>query len=259
MYVSSTQQNPTFGAKLISQWRCLSSQDGKYKNVSVVALEKRDLSFVNEFIKKLPKMSNVQDSIKREILSSALRTIKSVLESKYVDLKKIKMLLGVYNTKPCGVLVANIPKLTEGECIGYSSRHNCTKNEGELDWLVTWSPEVGNDIKGVGKALVGEFFKGLRKDGIRDVYVKSELPENSYAQYFYESLGFETMGEKRAKLEKRTSKPYLVNTFCDSEDMIIPMIATRKNSTQKATELAEAMCRNEFIKKSLDAKSLISI
>ena len=104
MYVSSTQQNPTFGAKLISQWRCLSSQDGKYKNVSVVALEKRDLPFVDEFIKKLPEMSNVQDSIKREILSSALRTIKSVLESKYVDLKKIKMLLSfmkkqLYNYK----------------------------------------------------------------------------------------------------------------------------------------------------------------
>ena len=59
------------------------------------------------------------------------------------------------------------------EVFVYSSRHNPSKNETEIDWLVTWNPDDEN-IKGIGKALVGEYFRTIKKDKFRDVFVRSE-------------------------------------------------------------------------------------
>ena len=111
------------------------------------------------------------------------------------------MFVATQDGSPCGLLVGNIPKhVYDGERICYSSRHNPAKNETELDWLVTWQPKGKCKIKGIGKALVGEFYRTIKKDKFRDVFVRSEVPENSYASEFYESIGFEQLGKKRLKL-----------------------------------------------------------
>ena len=142
MRIIPNQQGVNFRAQLLSQWRC-ENPSGKYKSVSIVALEKRDLSFVSKFIEYLPKLSPME-AIRREILSSALQTLESLLDSQYSFCDKVKMFLGIHDEKPCGLLIANIPKsCNDNENIFYSSRHNSARNESELDWLVTWAPDGG--------------------------------------------------------------------------------------------------------------------
>lgn len=258
MRVSLNSYNPEFEAHLMSRWRCKTSADGGSKNLTVVALERRDSPFINKFIDVADKDTHLPN-IKQIILDSALKTAKTFFESKFEGFNKVKVLMGICDSKPCGLLVANIPKLSENGEVCCTSRHNSSKNEGELDWLVTWGTKDIGGIRGVGKALVGEFFKTLKGDRIRDVYVKSELPENSYAQFFYESLGFEFLGEKREKLERRTSKPYLVDSYCDPNDMIVPMIITRKNIRGTLDFLQKSMPREDLKGKSVDIEKLVSM
>ena len=85
------------------------------------------------------------------------------------------------------------------------------------------------------------------------------MPENSGAQGFYESLGFETLGEKRARYGTRTSKPCLIQNYCESSDMIIPMMITRKNALSISKILSENMCRIDFVRKSRDINNLVSL
>lgn len=256
MRVSLNSYNPEFGAHLMSKWHCEPSVGQGNKNLTVVSLGQRDLPFVDKYIDIVNKDTGLSN-IKQVILDSALKTVKTFFESKFDGFDKVKIFMGICDSKPCGLLVANIPKLSENGEVCCTSRHNSSRNEGELDWLVTWGAEEG--IKGVGKALVGEFFKTLKRDKIRDVYVKSELPENSYAQFFYESLGFEYLGEKRAKLERRTSKPYLVDTHCSPDDMIVPMIITRKNLRGTLDFLQKSMRREDLNGEVADVEKLISL
>ncbi len=259
MRVLSNQCNPTFSAKLLAQWRCNSAMDGSFKSVSVAQLEKCDLHFVENFIEKVDSIK-IKDKNTKDIFASTIKTAREILKSENPLLERVKILFAIYNNKPCGVLVANIPKYSsDGEGIEYSSRHNSAKNETELDWLVTWNVEGSGKIKGLGKALIGEYFKTLKKDKFRDVFVRSELPENSYAQAFYESVGFEQLGDKRKRFERRTTKNSIVEDYTYSSDMIVPMIIVKKKSSEVARDLAEKMCRREFVKNSVPADELMYI
>ena len=146
--------------------------------------------------------------------------------------------------------LANVPVVVDS---------HLAKNETELDWLVTWQGKGKPKIKGVGKALVAEFFSTIKKDKFRDVFVRSEVPENSYAMDFYESLGFEQIGKKRLKLFNKNSAQYSINDYTETDDDTIPMIATRKTIEYMAKELSKTMTRQEFKKASLNAEELIKI
>ena len=258
MQVSSISNSPGFGAKPISPWRCSSYIDNSARSISIIELEKRDYDFADKFVKSLDSYTGM-DSIKKEILADAAGTLKKVLECGNEYLEKIKLFLATYNNNPCGLLIANLPKIDEYGNVVYSSRHNCAKNETELDWLATWSPSQNDKIKGIGKAIVGEYFKTLRGDKFRDVYVRSELPENSYAQYFYESMGFEVMGEKRLLWGAKTTNKSLIKGADPVDDRIIPMIATRKKTKDIYNNLSHKMYRQEFVKKSSDISELVKI
>ena len=110
-----------------------------------------------------------------------------------------------------------------------------------MDWLVTWMPKSNNQLKGIGKSLVGQYFSTLKQDGFRDVFVKSELPEISYAQFFYENLGFEKLGDKRAKLTTKTSSQCIIKDFSNNLDIIIPMIATKNKIRTTINKLKHEM------------------
>ncbi len=168
------------------------------------------------------------------------------------------MFAAVHDGDICGLLVANVPKkLPVTENTVHSSRHNPAKNETELDWLVTWAPRYSEKIKGIGKALVCEYFKTVKKDKFRDVFVRSELPEHSYAVNFYESVGFEKISERRAKLANKNSNQYQIQNFADSEDKIIPMIITRGRQQETIERLEKELCRQEFIKNSVDLEDYL--
>lgn len=260
MKVSSDYHSPNFRAKLLSRWLCSSKITGEGRNIFVASLEKHDSSFADKFIKSLDNYTRM-DSIKKDILTEAAGTMKKILETGGDMLKKIKIFLAIWNETPCGILIANIPKEDEYGNIVYSSRHNCAKNETELDWLATWTPNPEDKIGGIGKTLIGEYFKTVGEDKFRDVYVRSELPENSYAQSFYESLGFEVIGDKRVLWGAKTSNKALIRKEDDPvNDRVIPMIATRKNIKRTFHLLSENMNRQEIAEgKSTDISDLIKI
>jgi hypothetical protein len=256
MRVSSNEYNPTFNAQLISQWKCHNAK-GNLRNVSVVALEKRDLEYINNFRKNLDKFNHLAP-LRQAIIDASTSTISAVLEIPKDILEKVKMFMAIYEGKPCGFLVANVLKKQPGTGVEvYTSRHNPAKNETEIDWLVTWNPNRNEVLKGVGKALVGEYFRTVKADKFRDVFVRSEIPEHSYAYYFYESVGFERIGNKRTKLCNKNHAQYVVADDSNPNDTVIPMIVTRSVLQQKAEELAKNMGRREFVKNSIDIEELI--
>ena len=189
-------------------------------------------------------------------------TIKTVLDilQKHNDKKfeKVKTYIALDEGTPCGLLIGNIPKKIQTlESIKYSSRHNPAKNETELDCLVTWQPRSKSKIKGIGKALVGEYFRTIKKDKFRDVFVRSEVPENSYATYFYEHLGFERLSDKRLKLYNKNSAQYVISDYGEANDDTIPMLITRKNLQEISENLSKKMMRQEFKRNSIEAEELI--
>lgn len=256
---SQSNYNPSFRAKLLSQWRCSNAKNNA-KNISIVSIEKNDLDFMQKFLGYVEKQQNNKKSVK-EIMVYATKTIIEILESNLPKMDKIKMFVATYNNKPCGIFVANIPKSYAGdESYVYSARHNSSKNETEIDWLVTWNPNGKEKLKGIGKALVGEYFHTVKGDKFRDVYVRSEVPEKSFATYFYERLGFERLNSKRLKLSNKNSAQCIVANYdSNNNDDTIPMIITRHKIQTKAEELAKEMNRIEFKNNSIDAEILIDI
>lgn len=254
----SSQDNRNFKAQLISQWRC-SSAKNKAKNISIVAIEKRDLPFIEKFVDYIDKF-NEENLVKKEIMRYSSKTILELLKSDISGFDKVKMFIATHDRIPCGIFVANVPKVyANGEAFVYSSRHNSGKNETEMDWFVTWSPKHNEKIKGIGKALVGEYFRTVKKDKFRDVFVRSEVPEKSYASSFYEGLGFERIGTKRLKLFNKNSAQYVIDDFSENNDETIPMIITRSRLQKTAEELSTKMTRQEFKKNSSEAEELIEI
>jgi hypothetical protein len=159
---------------------------------------------------------------------------------------------------PCGLLIANMPKHS-GDKIVYSSRHNNAKNEAELDWLVTWAPQENLEIRGIGKSLVGEYLRTIKPDKFRDVYVRSELPEVSVAQEFYESLGFEVISDKRKMWESKTTNLPIVRSCDNVTELMVPMLITRKKITEILEKIGNKMSRHGFIHKEEAIESLVDM
>lgn len=258
--VSGYNNSTSFKAIPISQWRCVSAAENKPANIVITQLEKRDVEFINNFRSSWLVHPESKDSTRNSIVETALGIIEAALSTDMQALDKVKMFFALHNKKPCGVLIGNLPKKdasTGG--INYSSRHNCAKKEGEIDWLATWTPKGEEEIKGTGKALVGEYFGSLNQDRLKDVFVKSELPELSVAQSFYESLGFETLGKKRTRLITNTSREYVLSSIIDPDDRVIPMIITESKIQNCFKELSQKMSRKEYLQVSLPTEDLINI
>lgn len=258
MRVSSNQQSLTFNAIQLAQWRC-KTLNNRIKNITIITLEKKDINFVKKFVEKLDLICS-KDSLKQELVNDTIRTIRDVLNMDSKSFEKVKMFMAIHEGTPCGLLVGNVPKKSKDtKQIKYSSRHNPAKNETELDWLVTWQPRGKSKIKGIGKALVGEYFRTVKKDKFRDVFVRSEVPENSYAKNFYESLGFEQINDRRLKLFNKNSAQYIISDYGKGNDDTIPMIITRKSLQEISEYLSKKMMRQEFKQISLEAEELIKI
>ena len=259
MQVSSNKSNVNFNAVSLAQWRC-KTLNNKTKDVVIVAMEQNDLGFVENFIKKAKDICK-NDPEKFGIVDDTILSVRDILKNiNERFFERVKIFLALNEGVPCGFLVGNIPKLDkESEQIKYSSRHNSAKNETELDWLVTWQPKGKARIKGIGTALVCEYFRTIKKDKFRDVFVRSEVPEKSYAAAFYEKLGFEILGTKRLKLFNKNSAQYIISDYGDGSDDTIPMIITRKKLQDTAQELSTKMTRQEFKPNSMCAEDLIII
>lgn len=229
-------------------------QTGKNAFVKIYQLEKKDMPFIkklNNNLEKYFKDNNIQDESKKEIITNVLDTAQKVFLSRGSAFKKSKIFAATYNNKLCGFLAGNIPKTSKTNIFHYSSRKNHSKFETELDWLVTW------EGKGAGKSLISEYFTSLRRDRFREVFVRSEVPEETFAQTFYEKLGFVQLPSEREKIAKNSVNKYSIGEYYFGNEEIIPMIAKKSKINKTRKLISTQYNRQSMPKASVDIENII--
>lgn len=148
-----------------------------------------------------------------------------------------------------GRSISCIPKNSKGTLV-YSSRKNKGKHETELDWLTTWNCNPNKKVRNIGKALMTEFYNLLPGDKFKQVYVRSEVPELSYAAEFYKSVGFKELYPERKRIMKYQTNRYTIGEYDSPNDEVIPMLATNAQIKKIKKEIFKTLERKELTKRS---------
>ncbi len=223
-YYNLSKPNLNFKAIHLARY-----QYGKSDFLNVYQLEKRDLPFISKFSKNLKqyfKDKQINDYSRQEVMKEAFSAAEKILNSPRSIKGKARIFLATKDSNPCGILIGNVLKISKDNKLAYSSRKNHARKETELDWLATWNPFSDKKVKNTGKVLTNEFYNTLKQDGFKDVYVRSEVPELSYAAEFYSKMGFEELPSGRESIIKNSTNNYLIGNFDASDEDIIPMVAT---------------------------------
>lgn len=232
--------NPSFKAYPLAKYSYL---HGEAKDIFVYQLEKRDVGFMknlSENIDKFYKKHEVEDWSTKQVMKEAIDAGVSILQSEKED--KAKVLMAFADNEPSAILIGNILKKDKNGNLHYSSRKNHSKDETELDWLVTWNKK----IFGEGKVIVSEFFHRVIKDGFKQIYVRSEVPEKSFALEFYKKMGFKPLSDKQRKLQRKNDNNYLIGEYDVADDPVVPMKATIKDIRQALEKRSREMYREEI-------------
>ncbi len=242
----TTYYNPQFKAIPLAKYGYLND---KAKDVIVYQLEKKDadyLKYISKNMEKFYQKHEIEDDSTKQVAKEAIDAgIEILSETKYKEIKA-KVLLALSNEEPSAILIGNTLKIDKNGNFHYSSRKNHSKDETELDWLATWNKK----ILGEGKVIVCEFFHSLLKDGFKQCYVRSEIPEKSFAMKFYQKMGFEPLSSKQRRIQRKNDNNYVIGNFDAPKDMIIPMKATTRNIVRtlkkRSQELVRRECKNKF-------------
>ena len=200
-------------------------------SITIYKLEKRDLPFITKFVKNIDKYfknKNINGYSTKQVMNESFKIAKDILSNDTKSFEKSEILLGVSDSKPCAILIGNVLKKGANNTLLYSSRKNALKKETELDWLTTWNPFSNKHPYKAGKIITTEYFNTLNKHKFENVYVRSEIPELSFAQEFYKKMGFNNCSTNRELISDAPNK-YILKGYDNSNDKIIPMLA--KNST----------------------------
>lgn len=241
-YPQKPIQKPAFKAVPLARY-----QVGQDDYVKIYQLEKRDVPFLTKFVKNIKQYfvaKGINDYSHRQVMEEAFNAGEKLLSSP--DEQKAKVMLAVKDSNPCGILIANAMKEAKDGKIVYSSRKNHAKKETELDWLVSWNPFPEKSIKGFGKALTAEYFETLKADGFRDVYVRSEVPELSFASEFYKQMGFEPLSSGRESIVKSSTNRYLIGDLDTASDEVLPMVATPAKFQEAKTAVFDKFSRDKL-------------
>ena len=120
----SSHENINFRAKLLSQWKCSSADKLHSKNVSIISLGKEDAVFGDFLLKLIPQLTYLGKACKH-VLEDSTITLKSLLNSNDAEFdKKTKVYVAVHDAKPCGLLIANMPKYSGENIISLSFSHS---------------------------------------------------------------------------------------------------------------------------------------
>lgn len=252
MYINQTQNssynlpksNVNFKAVPLARY-----QYGKKDFLNVYQLEKRDLPFVSKFLSNLKQYfvdKQINDYSRQEVMNEAFSASEKILTSSSKTKGKARIFLAVKDSNPCGILIGNVLKESKNHKMAYSSRKNHARKETELDWLATWNPFSDKKVKNTGKVLTNEFYNTLKQDGFKDVYVRSEVPELSYAVDFYKKMGFEELPSGRESIIKSSTNKYLIGNFDASNEDIIPMVATPENIRKVKRDLSNTLNREKL-------------
>ena len=223
----------------------------KTKDVIVYQLEKSDidyLRFISQNIKNFYKKYKINDESTKQVVKEAVDAGVEILsEQKYKE-EKAKVFLALSGNEPSAILIGNTLKVDKNGKFHYSSRKNHSAEETELDWLATWNKK----ILGEGKVIVCEYFHTLLKDGFKQCYVRSEIPEKSFAMEFYKKMGFKRLSKKQRKIQRKNDYKYVIGNFDAPKDMIIPMKATTKNIIRALKKRSQELMRKPMESQSID-------
>lgn len=231
---------PSFKAIPMAEYKYLNDKD---KNVVVYQLEGRDtdyLKYISDNIDGFYKRHDIQDDSTKQVVKEAVDAGIEILNNE--EEEKAKVLLALSDEEPSAILIGNVLKADKKGGLHYSSRKNHAKDETELDWLATWN----KNILGEGKVIVNEYFHTLAKDGFKQVYVRSEIPEKSFAMGFYKKMGFEPLTDEQREILRKNDNQYLIGEFDEPEDYIIPMKATSSDIEKTLNKRDKELKRKEL-------------
>ena len=233
---------------------------GRYKHaqntvIDVFQLEKSDLPYITNFCENIGeyyKKHQITDEARQEIIRDSFNSAKDILSSDNKLFDDTKILVGVNNKDIHGIIIGNIPKHSKDGEVHYSSRKNHSKNERELDWFVSWN------AKGIGKSLICEFFNTMKEYPFKKIFVRSEVPEKSYAQEIYEHFGFKQV-TKRSQILKKTSNIDLneEGVKVENPDDIIPMTISREQANKTVEKISKQTNREDLNRISTSIEDII--
>lgn len=246
---SYKMSNPNFKAIPIAEYDYL---EDKNKEVTVYKLEQKDtdyLKYISDNINDFYKYHDINDFSTKQVVKEAVDAgIEILNKEQFHPQSKSTVLLAMSDKEPSAILIGNVLKKDKNEHLHYSSRKNHAKNETELDWLATWN----KSILGEGKVIVNEYFHTLAKDGFKQVYVRSEIPEKSFAESFYTKMGFSRLSDSYQEICKENDNRYIIGDFDAPEDYIVPMKAT-------ASDIEETMKKRDVELKRKSIENGISV
>ena len=235
----STHINTSFQAIPLAKYGYLND---KAKDVIVYQLEKKDinyLKYISQNIDKFYRKYEIEDESTKQVVKEAFDAGRAILsETKYKE-DKAKVLLAFSDDDPSAILIGNTLKIDKNGKFHYSSRKNHSCDETELDWLATWNKK----ILGEGKVIVCEFFETLLNDGFKQCYVRSEIPEKSFAMEFYKKMGFEPLSNKQRRIQRKNDNTYAIGNFDAPKDLIIPMKATTRDIMRTIKKRSQELMR----------------
>ena len=248
-YYCIQKSNTNFKAIPLARYKC-----AKNDFINVYQLENRDLPFVSGFLKNIKQYfadKQINDYSRQEVMKEAFSASEKILTSPNKIKGKARIFLAVKDSNPCGILIGNVLKSSKRNKLTYSSRKNHAKKETELDWIATWNPFKDKKVKNSGKVLTNEFYHTLKQDGFKDAYVRSEVPELSFAVDFYKKMGFEELPNGRESIVKSSTNKYLIGDFDASNEDIIPMVATPDKIRKVKREIADNLNREKLMNSSV--------
>ncbi len=248
MQININQQNLTeykntsFKAIPLAKYGYLNE---KAKDVVIYQLEKNDIRYMKHLVNNMDKFQkkyDIDNESAKQVINEALNAGIEILKGEKHPEDKARILMAFYNNEPCSILIGNALKVDKRGGLHYSSRKNHSKYETELDWLATWNKKIPRE----GQATVYEYFHTLLKDGFKQCFVRSEIPEKSSAVNFYTKMGFDKLSDKPRVILRKNDNQYLIGSYDDPADNIIPMKATVKDIMKIIKEKADTILRKEF-------------
>lgn len=242
-FSNSTKYNtPSFKAIPTAEYKYLNDKD---KNVVVYQLEKKDidyLKYISNNINSFYEKNDIKDNSTKQVVKEAVDAGIEILNDTDNLEDKARVLLALSDCVPSAILIGNVLKTDKNGGYHYSSRKNHAKDETELDWLATWN----KNILGEGKVIVNEYFHTLAKDGFKQVYVRSEIPEKSFAFEFYKKMGFEPLSDEQREILRENDNRYIIGNYDDPDDYIIPMKATASDIEKSLYKRDKELKRKEL-------------
>ena len=217
----------------------------KAKDIIVYQLEKKDidyLKYLSQNIDRFYEIHEIDNDSTRQVVKEAFDAGAAILSETKVKEDKAKVLMAFSNEEPSAVLIGNTLKTDKNGKFHYSSRKNHSCDETELDWLATWNKK----ILGEGKVIVCEYFETLLKDGFKQCYVRSEIPEKSFATEFYKKMGFKPLSERQRRIQRKNDNTYAIGNFDSPKDLIIPMKATTRDIMRTIKKRSRELMRKKL-------------